>query len=321
MKKIVVAIIFSILTIFTTGVNAVKAETIYTSLPDKNDRYYQLFQKSLDTFNLDLQKHSSSADQFTSLTTENKPFETTDFNYPDIWIRDVAPVITSKMVKFTYSPNYLKKSDSSYLNKQFNKFLKGRYNYTKSKLILDGGNVQWNGSDTVVVTKQVFKDNPDWTKKDITEELQYKLAIKKVIFISSEPGDVLGHSDGMVKFIGKHTLFINDFSYEPNFLSKVKKQILLVDPKMKFITLPSSYTDKGQYDQKIASAKGLYINMLETSNAIYFPQYGLKNDQRAMDIVKKNTDKKVVPINVSKLSTTGGSVHCLTWEVPDKFAK
>ncbi len=46
-------------------------------------------------------------------------------------------------------------------------------------------------------------------------------------------------------------------------------------PEAEFIVVPSLYTEKGQYDQEIASAKGLYINMLETCDVIYVPKFGL----------------------------------------------
>jgi len=323
MKKLILVSIMALAVIFKTGANMdnVNAQTIYTSMPDQDDTYYQPFESNLRNFNTDLQDSATGKDKFVTLDIQKEDFNTKNFYYPDIWLRDVAPVITTKMVKFRYSPNYLKKSDSKYLNNRFNKFLKGKYHYSKSDLILDGGNLQWNGAETVILTKQVFTDNPELTKAEIISELQYQLNVKKVIFISKEPGDVLGHSDGMVKFMGKDKMFINDFSYEPGFLKKVEKQILEQEPNMKFIVLPSSYTSKGQFDKKIASAKGLYINMLETSQAIYFPIYHLKDDQRVMKLVQSHTDKKVIPINVSKISTLGGSVHCLTWDVPDKFRK
>lgn len=321
MKKIFLASLLAMFSIGNMGDSIEASTTIYTGMPEENDTYYQPFKKDLNQFNLDLQNNAADDVRFLVLDKHSANFSTVDFNYPDIWVRDVAPVVTTKLVKFRYAPSYLSKRDSAYLNKRFTKFLQRRYRYQKSDLVLDGGNVQWNGNEIVVLTKKVFDDNPDWTKQEIVDELKYQLSVKKVIFISKEPGDVLGHSDGMVKFISSKKMFINDFSYEPGFLQKVKHQILQQEPDMQFIVLPSSYTSKGQYDKKIASAKGLYINMLETSQVIYFPIYGMKDDQRVLRIVQKNTDKKVIPINVSKLSTLGGSIHCLTWDVPNKFAK
>jgi len=321
MKKMILASIMALVSVFETTNIVSASETIYTSMPNTDDAYYQPFRTELNQFNRDLQSNTDSQDEFVSLNIDSTDYKTEKFNYPDIWIRDVAPVVTTRLVKFRYSPNYLKKSDSHYLNNRFNKFLKERYNFQKSDLILDGGNLQWNGEQTVILTNQVYHDNPEWTKKEIVDELRYQLKVRKVIIISKEPGDILGHSDGMVKFIGPNKLFINDFSYEPGFLKKVKHEILKQAPQMKFIVLPSSYTSKGQYDKKIASAKGLYINMLETDRKIYFPIYGLKNDQKVLKLVSQQTDKKVIPIDVSKLSTLGGSIHCMTWEVSNKFLK
>jgi len=65
----------------------------------------------------------------------------------------------------------------------------------------------------------------------------------------------------------------------------------------------------------------LYINMLETPSTIYFPQYGLNSDTSVRNIVKSHINKRVVPMNVEKISTLSGSVHCLTWEVPNRFRK
>ena len=55
-------------------------------------------------------------------------------------------------------------------------------------------------------------------------------------------------------------------------------------PEAEFIVVPSSYTEKGQYDQEIASAKGLYINMLETCDALYVLSLGLPKIEKFYDI-------------------------------------
>lgn len=291
-------------------------ETIYTALPDTTDTYYQPFLKDLQRFNRDLQGHAAAGDTFTTLTTKTTALRHTKFHYPDIWLRDVAPVITTRMVKFVYRPSYLPQTDGRYLNRQFTKFLR-RYRYTTSQLVLDGGNVQWNSHDTVVVTRQIWRDNPDWSHREIVQELQRKLAVRHVIVIPKEPGDVLGHSDGMVKFIGKRTLFVNDFREDPGFLARVKWAIHQAVPDMIIVTLPSAYTAKGQYDRQIASAKGLYINMLQTPHAVYVPQYGLTQDHAVLRLIQRHVNQPVIPVPVGHLSTLGGSVHCLTWEVPN----
>lgn len=69
-------------------------------------------------------------------------------------------------------------------------------------------------------------------------------------------------------------------------------------------------------DDTIPSAKGLYTNMLATENQIFVSQYRLSADKKVLKMVESYTDKKIIPVPVSEISTMGVSVHCLTWYVP-----
>lgn len=55
-------------------------------------------------------------------------------------------------------------------------------------------------------------------------------------------------------------------------------------PEAEFIVVPSSYTEKGQYDQEIASAKGLYINMLKHVMLFTSLSLGLPKIEKFYDI-------------------------------------
>ena len=87
-------------------------------------------------------------------------------------------------------------------------------------------------------------------------------------------------------------------------------------PEAEFIVAPSSYTEKGQYDQEIASAKGLYINMLESCDALYVPKFGLAKDEEVLRYIQQYTEKQVIQIHVGEISTMGGAMNCLTWYCP-----
>lgn len=64
------------------------------------------------------------------------------------------------------------------------------------------------------------------------------------------------------------------------------------------------------------TAVGCYVNMLVTNNAVYVPQFNMPNcDTQAIDVIKSHTNKKVVPIDASKLSHMGGSVRCMCWQI------
>ncbi|MFD3449742.1 agmatine deiminase family protein [Microbacteriaceae bacterium 4G12] len=290
---------------------------VFTAIPSKSNQYYRPFYEELIYFNENLNENKAFTDQLISLTVEEQDFDTNFFEYDDIWLRDVAPVVTNHLVKFKYQPDYLPESQSRYLNQQFNKWLKKNdFEYITSPLILDGGNLIWNKKDTIILTDRILDDNYDWTEKEIIEQLEWDLDVSRVIIIPAELGDMLAHADGMIKFIDEHTMFISDFLGDYEFRHSIQKIIQEQMPEAKFVVVPSSYTEKGQYDQEIASAKGLYINMLETRDALYVPRFGLSKDQKVLQYIQKHTDKQAILVHVGDISTMGGAINCLTWYCP-----
>ena len=64
------------------------------------------------------------------------------------------------------------------------------------------------------------------------------------------------------------------------------------------------------------TAVGSYPNMLVTNNAVYVPQYNQPTyDTQAIEVIKSHTSKKIIPVDVSKLSHMGGSVRCMSWQI------
>ncbi|MHC9533539.1 agmatine deiminase family protein [Dellaglioa sp. L3N] len=305
---------------FTTKQQKVKMNkggVIFTALPLKSNHYYRPLYPELVQFSNQFANQAKGQDSVRTLTKDSKVSKRINTDYDDIWLRDVAPVVTNKMVKFRYQPSYLPKKDAKYLDKMFNRFLdKNKIETHSSKLIVDGGNVVWNKKDSVVMTNRVFEDNNQLTKKEVIQMLKIQLEVKKVIIIPAEEEDPLAHADGMIKFISPKKMFISDFQKDTVFQAKVRKVILKEMPDAEFVELKSAYTEKGQYDKKIYSAKGLYINMLETANSIYVPQFGLKQDHEMLKFIRKNVDKPVIPVKVGDISTMGGALNCLTWYYP-----
>ena len=293
---------------------------IFTALPKKRNTYYNSFYNDLVSFNQHFNQGLEKKDKLEVITTQKLTQQTSDFAYNDIWIRDVAPVVTNRLVKFRYSPEYLDEKESQKLDRTFRKWLeRNQFEYHSSPLILDGGNCVWDKKETVIMTDRVLSDNASLSKEEIVKQLKKDLQITNVIIIPTETGDILSHADGMVKFIGENTLFISDFLGDVAFQKEVATIIYQTLPTIKIVEMASSYVEEGQYDEEIASAKGLYINMLETEGAIYVPQFNLPKDKNQLDFVRKYTDKEVIPIAVNELSTMGGAVNCLTWYCPKEF--
>ena len=239
--------------------------------------------------------------------------------YEDVWLRDVGPVVTKRLVKFLYKPVYLESTVADDYDNRFRMILdQNGFTYHQSELVLDGGNAIWNGAEAVILTERVLADNKQLSENEITEILKKDLMVNTIIYLPEEEGDVLAHSDGMVKFISEKEILISDFNDNKVFRKKVEAAIKEKMPDAEFIVIPSSYTES-QYDAVIASARGVYVNILETVNNVYVPMYGFKEDNEILDLVTELYNKTVIGIDVERVSVMGGAVNCLTWYCPPEF--
>ena len=61
------------------------------------------------------------------------------------------------------------------------------------------------------------------------------------------------------------------------------------------------------------SARGVYVNFLDTSKAVFVPQYGLEADLEAIrQIQAAAPGKPVIGIECAEIARYGGALHCVT---------
>ena len=59
---------------------------------------------------------------------------------------------------------------------------------------------------------------------------------------------------------------------------------------------------------------GCYVNFLETSRAVFVPQFNVPEDKRALTIINEYTKKPIVPVDCSAFSHYVGAIYRLTRE-------
>jgi len=66
-------------------------------------------------------------------------------------------------------------------------------------------------------------------------------------------------------------------------------------------------------------ATGLYINYLHVGNLVVVPQFGLREDEQALQTFREVLGKRytVVPFNARWISEHGGVLNCATWTVKE----
>jgi len=237
-------------------------------------------------------------------------------NTKDIWCRDYMPIPVEKeqYVLFQYYPSYLKgvpeiRTDNKLVCSE------NGISYKYSSLIIDGGNVIKFGNK-VVLTDRIFSDN-NVSKGNLKLINQIEKLLKaQVIIIPAEEDDIIGHADGMVRFISENTVLVNDYTRTKT-SKKFQKELynVLAKNELEIKLIPyfpdEKWKPKTKYD--VAPATGVYINYLQVKESLFLPQF---NNREQDDMATEQFElffKKVVKINCQELALGGGLLNCASW--------
>ena len=233
----------------------------------------------------------------------------------DIWCRDYMPIpiAENSFVQFKYDPIYLQA-------KKYRKTITDTSKVCKSigikpivsDIKIDGGNVV-KSRTKVVMTDRIFKENPGYTEETLLKKIRDLLKVKEVIVIPRCPGDPFGHADGMIRFVDgiadEETILVSDFSKEhPAFYAQFNQA--LARAGLRPVILPyTAWRNKGD------NAKGIYINYLQVSKTVFYPVYGIKEDEQAQEVFKRCFGNNIVPISANAIAKGGGVLNCASWNI------
>jgi len=223
----------------------------------------------------------------------------------DIWVRDFGiQNLQGINHKFDYSPDYLDNWTSNWINNSFINFFNSTdLEYTNHNIVLDGGNFQTNGIDKAVITTRIFSDNPSLSEIQIRNYFNTNLGINEIAFIPEDVGDPVGHSDGYVVWLTPAKLAVND-SEEP-YHTQIYNVLESSLSGVEYIDMPFA-PDYGGGADGFGSAKGIYVNSLQTTDNFYVPIFGIPEDALALAVYEEHTNKNVIPIDAAEVSNWGG---------------
>ncbi len=245
---------------------------------------------------------------------------------PDIWVRDFLPLQHSKTGEL-YQPifdpryaNYIPKLTAEIRRQVRACFPQARH----CNVRIDGGNILLTPDKKYALClakHTIFRSFADEQKIQVETELKRALGVQEILWLPRQIGDKIGHIDGYIQFLGDFLMegveelyggittggLLNTSGYSKLHEYCTQKHIIAGGENwVHLICRP----DKEDW----LSAKGLYINFLETSRAVFVPQFNLPEDEQVIGIMKKYTSKPLVPVDCSKIAFYGGAVHCLTRE-------
>jgi agmatine deiminase len=230
----------------------------------------------------------------------------------DIWCRDYMPIQLSsdRFVQFRYDPDYLK--DDPQLRTDDGGSLTDLSDYQRSDLVIDGGNVV-RGDDTVILTDKVYRENLGIERPRLRDELRRILEVERLVVIPKEPFDIIGHSDGIVRFVDETTFLVNDYrEVDPDFGEKLAGSLR----RHGFEMIAFPYRPTGKVLDGIASAEGVYINFLQVEGLIVCPIFQAAEDERALRFLEQVFPRsRILPFDCRELATGGGVLNCVTWNI------
>lgn len=193
-----------------------------------------------------------------------------------------------------------------------------RHNAKHFPIFMDGGNFSTDGK-RAIMTDWVAKQNGG---KRAVRKAFAEAGIEKIAFIPVEPGDPLGHTDGVARFLAPDKIGVNHNMPAFNYKQKMPRLEKYCDrvygilqkefPDCTLINIPYA----PQYSECMdatGSAVGNYMNFFQSSKGSIIPEFGLWIDQTAFEFLSEHLTPPVIALNANHLAEFGGVFNCLTY--------
>ena len=222
----------------------------------------------------------------------------------------IAPAYTPEALEILSSKKNgaynVVKIDKDYIPNYAGMIRKLGLNCKPTSLVIDGGNVvKWD--DAVIMTDKVLKENPGYDEYGLRFRLE-ELFETDVVFIPWDRYEMFGHADGMVRFIDRRTVLLNNYI---DFDRSLRERILrALDGHFEVKEL--------QYDTpRCSKYSWAYLNFLQVAGHIFVPGLGIEEDYMALEQIKQfYPDHRVLLVpDCLELVRDGGALNCVTWTI------
>lgn len=200
----------------------------------------------------------------------------------------------------------------------------------RSPLYLEGGGIEGNGAGLVITTEAVALNsnrNPEWTKKEVEEELVRTLGAEKIFWLPSgiEGDDTDGHIDDLTRFVSEDVIVSIEEknTKDPNYQTLQRNLEMLQDlrtvsgSRVETIRLPMPDPLVAE-DWRLEMLPASYANFLIINHAVLVPIFNQKkNDATALGILSELfPNREVIGIDCRDIVWEGGAIHCISQQQP-----
>jgi agmatine deiminase len=210
----------------------------------------------------------------------------------------------------------------------------------ESTLFGEGGNLMADGFGKTFFSDVITSFNEDWRNWDSTQTLDSM----NTLFGSTQNINLktlncdggTGHIDLYVKLLDEQTIVVMEY---PDVITAGDKKIIednyqylstlkcTYDRPFRIIRFPAPTGDNGTYNRKSCTQVNgdarTYINGITLNKTYLYPTYSNDVDgnktqtEESVALYKKHMPGyKVIPIDARAVSPGGGSIHCITMQIP-----
>lgn len=197
-------------------------------------------------------------------------------------------------------------------------------------IVMEGGSIEVNGQGTLLTTEQCLLNpnrNPHLSKRDLEHLLRGAFGVNQILWLPEgiAGDDTDGHIDDITRFAGPDTLITviehdpADANYEilQENLNQLKTFTTMEGRPFNVETLPMPDPIFIRGERMPASYANFYI----ANEVVLLPSYRDRMDDVAAETMGRLfPDRKIVKIDCTALIWGLGAVHCLTQQVPARFA-
>lgn len=243
----------------------------------------------------------------------------------DIWVRDYGPIVgldaEGKRAAFdaTYDhlPNYPQTLDDVMPLRWAAHTGTPVY---PLRLHTEGGNLWSDGAGTLIMTRQIFHENPGHDRESLERYLHTVFDFDKLIITPRLMLEETGHVDLLVKPVDAGTMLVSAPTTRTSMRPLEESRRLFMQEtnargeRYRVIELPTPPLYMNWFAFPIRRS---YTNSLTVNGRVLVPVYGVEDDERALRIYEDAMlGYTVVPIDCTTGANGGGAVHCMTKEIP-----
>ncbi len=242
--------------------------------------------------------------------------------FGDVWLRDTGPILLSDGSARDFRFNFWGNKYDLPGDEAIGGLLAASRGLgaTACDWVLEGGAIDGDGTGLLVTTEQCLLNpnrNPDLSRADIEARLARDLGIERVLWL----GDGLahdhtdGHVDNLARFVapGRLAIPVAADADDPNAAVYVDARARAEKFGVEVVAIPSP--GRVERDGEVVPAS--YMNFYIGNAAVVVPVYGAPNDAAAVAAIGALfPDRAAIGIRADHLLTGGGSLHCISQQIP-----